>query len=88
MVSEFMALMDLLSTYSAVNASLLRSDKRKLSPYKRRTFASIFERKIWEKGKEGLFITAGLVILVANFLANERNRDTCQCFPDHNLYNS
>lgn len=68
---KIMALAALFSTSSAINASLYGGANISYLLSKEGHLPAFFERKIWEKGKEGLFLTAGLVILLANFLPIE-----------------
>jgi amino acid transporter len=56
----------LFSTASAINATLYGGANVSYMIAKDGELPKIFERKIWQKGTEGLFITAGLVILFAN----------------------
>ncbi|AKB51106.1 amino acid transporter [Methanosarcina barkeri str. Wiesmoor] len=64
-----MALAALISTSSAINASLYRGANISYLLAKEGRLPLFFERKIWKRGTEGLFITSGLVILLANFLS-------------------
>jgi amino acid transporter len=58
----------LLSTASAINATLYGGANVSYMMAKEGELPRHFERKIWGKGFEGLFITAGLVILFINVL--------------------
>ncbi len=63
-----MALAALISTYSAINASLYGGVNISYLLAKEGRLPLFIDRKIWKRGTEGLFITSGLVILLANFL--------------------
>lgn len=65
---KIMALAALFSTSSAINASLYGGANISYILAKKGHLPSLFERKVWRKGTEGLFITSGLVILLALFL--------------------
>lgn len=65
---KIMALAALISTSSAINASLYGGANISYLLAKEGRLPFFFERKIWKRGTEGLFITSGLVILLANFL--------------------
>lgn len=65
---KIMALAALISTSSAINASLYGGANISYLLAKEGHLPFFFERKIWKRGTEGLFITSGLVILLANFL--------------------
>lgn len=65
---KIMALAALISTSSAINASLYGGANISYLLAKEGRLPIFFERKIWKRGTEGLFITSGLVILLANFL--------------------
>lgn len=65
---KIMALAALISTSSAINASLYGGANISYLLAKEGRLPFLFERKIWKRGTEGLFITSGLVILLANFL--------------------
>jgi len=58
----------LFSTSSAINATLYGGANVSYMMAKEGELPKHFERKIWGKGYEGLFITAGLVILFVNLL--------------------
>ena len=68
---RIMALAALFSTSSAINASLYGGANVSYLLAKDGELPSFFERKVWKKGTEGLFITSSLVILCANFLQLE-----------------
>lgn len=61
----------LFSTSSAINASLYGGANVSYLLAKDGELPEIFERKVWHRSTEGLFITSGLVILCANFLQLE-----------------
>jgi len=63
---KIMAIAALLSTSSAINATLYGGANVCYMIAKEGELPEFFERKVWGKGIEGLFITAGLVILFAN----------------------
>lgn len=65
---KIMALAALFSTSSAINATLYGGANVSYTIAKDGELPEVFERKVWGKSTEGLFITAGLVILFANFL--------------------
>ena len=65
---KIMALAALISTSSAINASLYGGANISYLLAKEGRLPFFFERKIWKRGTEGLFITSGLVILFTNFL--------------------
>lgn len=62
------AIAALFSTASAINATLYGGANVSYMMAKEGELPKIFKRKIWGKGYEGLFITAGLVILCINLL--------------------
>lgn len=68
---KIMALAALVSTSSAINAALYGGANISYILAKEGCLPMFFERKIWKKGAEGLFITSGLVILVSNSLPRE-----------------
>lgn len=68
---KIMALAALISTSSAINASLYGGANVSYLLAKNGRLPFFFESKIWNRGTEGLFITSGLVILLANFLPLE-----------------
>ena len=63
---KIIAIAALFSTASAVNATLYGGTNVSYMMAKEGELPRIFERKIWGKGFEGLFITASLVILFVN----------------------
>ena len=63
---KIMAVAALFSTSSAINATLYGGANVSYMIAKEGELPEFFERKVWGKGIEGLFITAGLVILFAN----------------------
>lgn len=63
---KIIAIAALLSTSSAINATLYGGANVSYMIAKDGELPKIFDRKIWHRGREGLFITAGLVILFAN----------------------
>jgi amino acid transporter len=65
---KIMALAALISTSSAINASLYGGANISYLLAKEGRLPFFFERKIWKRGTEGLFITSGLVIFLTNFL--------------------
>lgn len=69
---KIMALAALISTSSAINAALYGGANISYLLAKEGHLPLLFERKIWKKGTEGLFITSGLVILISNFLPRDR----------------
>jgi len=62
------AIAALFSTASAINATLFGGANVSYMMAKEGQLPRYFERKIWGKGFEGLFITAGFVILFVNLL--------------------
>jgi len=62
------AIAALFSTASAINATLYGGANVSYMMAREGELPSHFERKIWRRGYEGLFITAGLVILFINLL--------------------
>lgn len=60
------AIAALFSTSSAINATLYGGANVSYIIARDGELPEYFERKIWKKGKEGLLITTGLVILLAN----------------------
>ncbi|MFQ6082923.1 MAG: APC family permease [Candidatus Aminicenantia bacterium] len=64
---KIMAIAALFSTSSAINATLYGGANVSYMIAKKGELPKVFERKVWGKSTEGLFITAGLVILFANF---------------------
>jgi amino acid transporter len=61
------AIAALLSTGSAINATLYGSSRVSYIIAKEGELPEIMERKIWNRPVEGLFITSGLTLLVSNF---------------------
>lgn len=68
---KIMAFAALFSTSSAINASLYGGANVSYILAKDGELPEIFERKVWHRSPEGLFITSSLVILCANFLQLE-----------------
>lgn len=68
---KIMALAALFSTSSAINATLYGGANVSYLLAREGELPEFFERKLWNRGTEGLFITSGLVILCANFLKLE-----------------
>jgi amino acid transporter len=64
----FIAIAALFSTSSAINATLYGGVNVSYTLAKHGELPRIFERKIWGKSTEGLFITSAAVLLFANFL--------------------
>ena len=64
----FIAVAALFSTSSAINATIYGGANVSYTVAKHGQLPSIFERKIWGKSTEGLFITSAVVIIFANFL--------------------
>ena len=64
----FIAIAALFSTSSAINATLYGGANVSYNIAKHGELPKIFERKIWGKSTEGLFITSAFVLLFANFL--------------------
>ncbi|WP_407282312.1 APC family permease [Methanolobus sp. WCC1] len=63
-----MAIAALFSTSSAINASLYGGANVSYLIAKEGELPAFFERKVWNRSTEGLFITSGLVILCINLL--------------------
>ncbi len=63
---KIIAIAALLSTSSAINATLYGGANVSYMIAKDGELPGLFDRKIWHRGREGLFITAGLVIVFAN----------------------
>jgi amino acid transporter len=63
---KIIAIAALFSTSSAINATLYGGTNVSYTVAREGELPRIFERKIWGKSSEGLFITAGLVILIVN----------------------
>ena len=68
---KIMALAALISTSSAINAVLYGGANISYLLAKKGCLPVFFERKVWERGTEGLLITAGLVILISNSLPQD-----------------
>lgn len=68
---KIMAIAALFSTSSAINASLYGGANISYLLAKEGRLPNFFERKVWKRSQEGLFITSGLVILCANLLQLE-----------------
>lgn len=68
---KIMAFAALFSTSSAINASLYGGANVSYILAKDGELPYFFERKVWHRSTEGLFITSGLVILCSNFLQLE-----------------
>ena len=68
---KIMALAALVSTSSAINAALYGGANISYILAKEGCLPMFFERRVWKRGAEGLFITSGLVILVSNSLPRE-----------------
>ncbi len=64
---KIIAIAALFSTASAINATLFGGANVSYMIAKEGELPELFERKIWGRGTEGLFITSGLVLLCANF---------------------
>lgn len=65
---KIIAVAALFSTASAVNATLYGGANVSYMMAKEGELPRVFQRKIWGKGFEGLFITSGLVIIFVNIL--------------------
>ena len=65
---KIMAIAALFSTSSAINASLYGGANVSYLIAKEGELPEFFERKVWKRSTEGLFITSGLVILCTNLL--------------------
>ena len=63
---KIIAIAALLSTASAINATLYGGANVSFMIARDGELPKMFERKIWNRATEGLFITAGLVILFTN----------------------
>jgi amino acid transporter len=63
---KIVAIAALFSTSSAINATLYGGTNVSYTIAKQGELPRVFERKVWGKSSEGLFITAGLVILIVN----------------------
>ena len=62
----------LLSTASAINATLYGATRISYVIAKEGELPQILERKFWQRPLEGLFLTAGVALLMANFFNIER----------------
>jgi amino acid transporter len=58
----------LFATASAINATLYGGTNVSYAMAKKGELSRRFERKVWRKATEGLFITSGLVILTVNLV--------------------
>jgi amino acid transporter len=67
----FIAIAALFSTSSAINATLYGGANVSYTIAKHGELPKIFERKIWGRSTEGLFITSLIVLFFANFLELE-----------------
>lgn len=67
----FISVAALFSTASAINATLFGGANVSYIMAKYGELPKIFERKIWVGGTGGLFLTAGMVLIFANFLPLE-----------------
>ncbi len=65
---KIMAIAALFSTSSAINATLYGGANVSYMIAREGKLPKIFQRKVWNRSIEGLFITSGLVILFANFI--------------------
>lgn len=65
---KIMAIAALFSTASAINASLYGGANVSYLIAKEGELPEFFERKVWNRATEGLFITSGLVIVSTNLL--------------------
>jgi amino acid transporter len=65
---KLMAIAALFATSSAINATLYGGANVSYMIARDGELPRMFERKIWNKAPEGLFLTAALVILFSNFL--------------------
>jgi len=64
----FIAIAALFSTSSAINATIYGGANVSYNIAKHGELPKIFERKMWGRSTEGLFITSAVVIIFANFL--------------------
>ena len=69
---KIMAIAALFSTSSAINASLYGGANVSYLIAREGELPVFFERKVWKRSTEGLFITSGLVILCTNLLNLEK----------------
>ncbi|MGD9141998.1 MAG: APC family permease [bacterium] len=65
---KIIAIAALFSTASAINATLYGGANVSYIIAKEGQLPSAFDRKVWGRGREGLIITSGLVLLAANAL--------------------
>lgn len=65
---KIIALAALFSTSSAINATLYGGANISYEAAKKGELPKFFERKVWGRSTEGLFISAGLVIVIVNFM--------------------
>ena len=63
---KIVAIAALFSTSSAINATLYGGTNISYTIAKKGELPKYFKRKIWGRNSEGLFITAGLVVLIVN----------------------
>ena len=63
---KIIAIAALFSTASGINATLYGGANVSYALARDGQLPSVFERKVWGRGTEGLFITAGLTIVFAN----------------------
>jgi len=68
---KIMAFAALFSTASAINATLYGGANVSFMLAKDGELPEFFERKVWHRNPEGLFVTSSLVILCANFIQLE-----------------
>jgi amino acid transporter len=68
---KIVAIAALFSTSSAINATLYGGTNVSYAIAKKGELPKVFERKLWGRDSEGLFITAGLVILFVNLFRLE-----------------
>ena len=69
---KIVAIAALFSTSSAINATLYGGTNVSYTIAKKGELPRNFERKIWGRNSEGLFITAGLVVIIVNLFRLER----------------
>jgi amino acid transporter len=65
---KIIAVAALFSTASAINATLYGGANVSYTLARNGQLPDLFERKVWGRNSEGLFITSALVILIANLL--------------------
>lgn len=68
---KIIAIAALFSTSSAINATLYGAANVSYIIAKEGELPEVFDRKVWGRSMEGLFITSGLVLIFANFLGLE-----------------